>query len=530
MKTIDEYLNEVSYAPDPNYIPTQFSLAFINFIKLVNRDRGGEENKSPVTHLRMMDTLTKKGNVANLCSRGYAKTTMFGEYLILYIAVYGHLPNFGDVCFILYVSDSMENGVKNMRKNLETRYENSSFLKEMLTEAKFTDNCWEFTNKDGHQLIVNGYGAKTGVRGTKKLGTRPQLAILDDLLSDEDAKSATVIADINATVYKAIMHALHPKHHKIIWCGTPFNKKDPLYKAVESGAWNVNVFPVCEKFPCPKEEFRGGWEDRFPYEYVKEQYDIAKATGEISAFNQELMLRIMSDEDRLVTQSEIQWYSLSDLLQRKSNFNFYMTTDLAVSDKQSADYSVISVWAYSNNGDFYWVDGTVKRQNINDSIDDIFRFNQLYKPLQVGIEVTGQQGGFVDVLQRECLRRNNFLNLAREPNSTKPGIRPNTNKLVRFQSVVPWFKMHKIYFPRELENDPRMIEFIEEILLTSASGFRSKHDDCLDTISMLAKLPLWKPNTSIETSKTKEDNVYSLRMAYEDEDTYDDIYIKSYIC
>ena len=100
------------------------------------------------------------------------------------------------------------------------------------------------------------------------------------------------------------MTSLHPKRRKIIWCGTPFNKKDPLYKAVESGAWNVNVFPVCEKFPCTKEEFRGSWEDRFSYEYVKEQYEIAKATGTVNAFNQELMLRIMSDEDRLLTKSD----------------------------------------------------------------------------------------------------------------------------------------------------------------------------------------------------------------------------------
>ena len=44
-------------------------------------------------------------------------------------------------------------------------------------------------------------------------------------------------------------------------------------KAVESSAWNVNVYPVCEKFPCEREDFRGSWEDRFSYDYVKEQYD-----------------------------------------------------------------------------------------------------------------------------------------------------------------------------------------------------------------------------------------------------------------
>jgi hypothetical protein len=323
------------------------------------------------------------------------------------MAVYGELPGFGDVTYMLYVTDSIENGVKSMRDNLENRIKNSAFLQEYLPHYKITESYWEFTNKNGHVLAVNGYGAGTGIRGTKKKGVRPQIAILDDLLSDKDAASPTVIQDIENTIYKAVFHALHPKRRKIIWCGTPFNKKDPLYKAVESGAWNVNVFPVCEKFPCTKEEFRGSWEDRFSYEYVKEQYEIAKATGTVNAFNQELMLRIMSDEDRLLTKSEIQWYSRQDLLERMSSFNFYITTDFAVSDKQSADFSVISVWAYNNNGDFFWVDGTVKRQTIDKSIEDLFNFNTIYKPVQVGIEVTGQQGGFIDIIQRECMRRNN---------------------------------------------------------------------------------------------------------------------------
>jgi predicted phage terminase large subunit-like protein len=455
-------------------------------------------------------------------------TTVFGEYLILYLATYGKLPNFGDICFMLYVSDSMENGVKNMRKNLETRYNNSEFLQKVLPTVRFTDNCWEFTNLDGHQLVVNGYGASTGVRGTKKLGTRPQLALLDDLLSDDDAKSPTIISSVENTVYKAITHALHPKKHKIVWCGTPFNKRDPLYKAVESGVWVTNVYPVCEKFPCSREEFRGSWEDRFTYDYVLEQYNKAKATGTIQAFNQELMLRIMSDEDRLVTASEISWFSLKDLMASKTSFNYYITTDFAVSAKDSADYSVISVWAYSNNGDLFWVDGVVKRQTIDISIDDLFNLNSVYKPMSVGIEVTGQQGGFIDLINRESLRRNNYINLAKEINSTRIGIRPVTNKLARFNSVLPWFKLHKVHFPRELEDDPRVVEFIEELTLASASGFKSKHDDCIDTISQLASMNLWKPSMAPpNVSNTSSGSIFSSSM-FEEEDEYNPM--SSYMC
>ena len=491
---VEDYLNATDYQIDPNYVPSEFALEFVTFIKLVNGQQG-EEHKTPLVHYHMLDTLTQGGKrVINLCHRGIAKTTVMGEYLFLYIATYGEIPGFGRVDLALYVSDSIENGVKNMRKNLEFRWDNSDFLKQYVPEIRFTDIRWEFKNADGKVFIVKGYGAKTGVRGAKEMGKRPQLAVLDDLISDEDARSTTVIAAVEDTVYKAVNYALHPTKNMIIWSGTPFNAKDPLYKAVESGAWAVNVFPVCEQFPCERSEFRGSWPDRFTFDYVKEQYDNAVKLGKVETFNQELMLRIMSEEDRMIQDGDIGWYKIDAVLRNKSKFNFYITTDFATSLKDKADFSVISVWAYNNVGDWLWVDGLCKRQLMDKNIDALFRLAQLYKPQAVGIEVTGQQGGFIQWIQGQMLERNIYFPLASEGNDTKPGIRPNTNKMVRFNTVVPLFKARKVFFPIERKQEDTMLEAMNELSLVSVSGFRSKHDDFLDTISMLSSLNPWKPS------------------------------------
>jgi len=491
---VEDYLNATDYSDDPNYVPSEFALEFVTFIKLVNGEQG-EEHKTPVVHYRMLDTLTENGaRVLNLCHRGIAKTTLMGEYLFLYIATYGVIPGFGRVDLALYVSDSIDNGVKNMRKNLEFRWENSDFLREYVPEVRFTDIRWEFKNADGKVFVVKGYGAKTGVRGAKEMGKRPQVAILDDLISDEDARSATVIAAVEDTVYKAVDYALHPTKNLIIWSGTPFNAKDPLYKAVESGAWSVNVFPVCEQFPCSEEEFRGSWPDRFTYSYVREKYDSSVKSGKVDNFNQELMLRIMSEEDRMIQDGDIAWYKIDGVLRNKSRFNFYITTDFATSEREKSDFSVISVWAYNNVGDWLWVDGICKRQLMDKNVDDLFRLAQLYRPQQVGIEVSGQQAGFVTWIQNQMLERNIYFPLASEGNDSKPGIRPNTNKLVRFNTVVPWFKTRKIFFPIERKTEDTMVEAMNELSLVAVSGMRSKHDDFLDTISMLASLTPWKPS------------------------------------
>ena len=847
---VEDYLNNTDYSVDDSYVPSDFALEFVTFIKLVNGEQG-EENKTPVVHYKMLDTITNGGRrVINLCHRGIAKTTVMGEYLFLYIATYGEVPGFGRIDLALYVSDSIENGVKNMRKNLEFRWDNSEFLKKYVPRIHFTDIRWEFENADGKVFIVKGYGAKalsldselhtltgritigecqvgdrifgadgklttitaksevfhkpmyrialsdgrslkisedhlnpvvintnpnntarweervlttkellgqplihtkkgnlkhrgtsskflvavknieplqypeaalpidpytlgvvigdgrirkdcgsveltvhkdelshyhatipyvfgnlyvdprsnavtqsirglgkrlkemelnvrgeqkfipyeyflgsveqrlallrglmdtdgtvsetgrlsftsashqlcddlaclvrslggtasriqkhskatayrvelwmqmnpfllarkasrfapknkhvavtsieriadepsqciavdneerqfvaecyfrthnTGVRGAKEMGKRPQLAVLDDLISDEDARSATVISAVEDTVYKAVDYALHPTKNMIIWSGTPFNAKDPLYKAVESGAWSVNVFPVCEQFPCEEADFKGSWPDRFTYKYVKQQYENAVKLGKVDTFNQELMLRIMSEEDRLIQDGDIGWYKLDAVLRNKSRFNFYITTDFATSERQKSDYSVISVWAYNNVGDWLWVDGICKRQLMDKNIDDLFRLSQMYKPQSVGIEVTGQQGGFITWIQNQMLERNIYFPLASEGNDSKPGIRPNTAKLVRFNTVVPLFKARKIFFPIERKTEPTIVEAVNELSLVSVSGFKSKQDDFLDTISMLSVMPAWKPSEEAPMIHSgKEDGMWDI--------------------
>ena len=878
-QSLDTWLDNVDYQDlaTGSYVPSTFSIGFMNFIKLVNGVQG-ESNKTPPVHLKMLDKLASPSQyVANLIFRGAAKTTLFMEYLTLYLAVFHELPYLGEVSGMIYVTDSIENGVKSARKNIEFRYENSEFLKEQLPVARFTDTYIEFTNKAGHQLAVKLYGATTGIRGTKIYGKRPvlchvkgttvftdmgthlvedyylkgpsrylkgidvycagfihketvtpehryfigstiktgkkgylennktkstteleyinprwveakdisinkllghqqvqndyickkidktinpvspitlnkayilarnslgqiqdmsskeikeiypkmlnkdwwwlyglyladghtyfnkigftiantqrdtigakvvQLAnnlgysvnkevpkkgcyqisindsaiyrflknnhiansvknlpdwvlsidpiyqkelllgyiagdgyidsnhgqirinsinkdiiyklglicerlelpyhirntrtkeklttfpngitslahkqyeirlsqnvpkvlgiqitekksnevfikdgyiwrkikeiklsdkeqefipiqtpdhtyntyfgishncVLDDLMSDEASKSKVILQLIKDTIYKGVNHALDPTRRKVIFNGTPFNNEDPLVEAIQSGAWDSNVYPVCEKFPCTREEFRGAWSDRFTYDYIKSQYDVALSTGQLASFYQELMLRLTSEDSKLVAYNEIRWYKKSVLLSNKNFYNFYITTDFATSAKQSADYSVISVWAVNSNGDFFWVDGQCKRTTMDNNIDKLFQLVQKYQPQAVGVEVTGQQGAFIQWLQKEMMLRNIWFSFATSGNNNAPGIRPVADKLSRFNLVVPWFKAGKFYFPEEDKDNAILKEGIQEINLATSDGLKGK-DDFLDTISMLAYMKIWRPS------------------------------------
>ncbi len=537
-RTVEDHLNAVDYE-FKGYVPKAEALLFVNFIKEVND--GSEENETPLIHLKMMDTVFNDEQMcAIMVFRGSGKTTVFAEYLILFIAAFGYLPGFGDVDFILYVTDSIENGVRNLRRNVEFRYDNSKFLQRLIPNqrieliddrdvsygmdemdtavkagVRFTDVRLELRNYKGKTIVVRGYGVSTGVRGTKEFGKRPTVAILDDLLSDDDARSETVIRNVNDIIYKAVDKALHPTNRKIIYLGTPFNARDPLYVAIESGAWKADVFPVCERFPASKKDFRGAWEDRFTYASIRKSHDTAVKVGNISAFYQEMMLRIHSDEDQMIDPKTIDRVVYAEEMVNKKDHNFYITTDFATSEKEHADFSVMVVWKHDNKGHLVIVDAYLKKSRMKGNIDAMFDLVAKYNPQLVGIEISGQQGGFIDWIQMEMRRRGEYFVLAKQKgreHTNDLGIKPNKNKILRLEAMLSLFNRGQISICEEVIDSAYGRELFQELELATPRGFLSKHDDAVDGMTQLMDINIFKPSEAVlkeVKSKNKFDMIFA---------------------
>ena len=102
--------------------------------------------------------------------------------------------------------------------------------------------------------------------------------------------------------------------------------------------------------------------------------------------------------------------------------------------------------------------------------------------------------GFIPWIQSEMMHRKCFFSLASDKVGGEPGIRPVTNKIQRFNVVVPWFKAHLFFFPEELRYTKPMVELYDELSLASPKGFKSKKDDFADTISMLGAITAYRPS------------------------------------
>lgn len=509
-KSVEELLDSVDFTQyEKNYIPSKFALKFVNFIRLVTDNRG-EQHKTPIMHYVLLDILANSNKpVANMIFRGAAKTTLFGEYLFLYIAFYGCLADESKkITFALYVGDTIENGVASMMKNLKHRFDESEFLNKYLV-GTFTSTRWLFETREREpdtgktrKFVVQGFGALTGIRGTKEFGQRPQLVILDDLYSDKVAKSPANLENIRNTVDKAVEYALDPDS-QLIWNGTPFDQADPLYVAVGSGAYASNVFPVCNTFPCYREDFVGAWPDRFNYDVVMKKYVKALLKGNLAAFYQELMLRIMNEEDRLITDAEIKWWEKDKV--NLDNCHFFMTTDFATTEKEYSDYNVIMIWAVDNYRNYYLVDGIRKRQTMDVTIAQIFAYAKRYDLMGVGLEISGQQGGFLSLLRQQMLTEDTWFPIAMHVGTNTEGIKSVANKFSRFLNAVNLFKLGQIHLPEHLKGTELVSGFVTELTMATKQGFKSKHDDTLDAFSMLESMYIWEPGEATPESIIKNE-------------------------
>lgn len=496
------------------YIPSEAALRFIAFI----RASGNESNTSPEVHYKIADALfspeKRDRKLLIECTRGLGKSTTV-EYAVIYAAALGEWPGFGKVPFVVFLGASQEGNVKQFFRNIANKIDRSTFISSVLSVKRVTDNEIELVNADGVEMMVVGRGMSTNFRGLRsKSGDRPTMVIADDILNNEVATSDTIRNTIDTNWYNSVLPALDPVKHKIIYIGTPISEKDILSQLKKSGTYRVERYPLCTSFPCKEEDYDSIWPDRFTYDYTNDMFKQYEAAGKTQGFYQEYLLEIVDLSTLLVEEDDIRWFDPLMVLKNKSGYNYYISTDFATSMKKSADFSTIAVWAISSNNDWLLVDGQCKRQSMQDNIEDLFGFVKKWKPISVGIESSGQQGGFLSIIEEMKMQRNIWFQFAKKPGSKEPGIRPVKDKVQRFiTGVQPKFKQGKIWLPSpELikGNNYRLFEAVEELInelsrFTMAGGVAAlKHDDMLDTLNQLSEMELYAPSEDLQMERSVE--------------------------
>ena len=558
---IDAALDSINLS-FPNYTPTEDSLKFFNIIRMV---QGSDfEFNTPMVHFWLVDLVfgnitrdqypySKEVNenvtidttrIAIMMSRGLAKSSVITSFMPVYMAVTGELPGYGPTYFMLSIAASTQGGARVISKSIQSLCEDSIFCNNYFEDMRFTETEAEFVRKgDGPKgnraFLHRAMGFGSGIRGQRsnygvRGGTvRPDIIAFDDtILNTAAAYSETIMNTLRETIQSDALNALKGGGRGRIWhVFTPFHLGDVNVQMLVTNSYTPVVIPICEKITVDttKEEFRGAWPDMHPYESVISQYRQAVASNSTKSFNQERMLRVSSEEDRMIQDSMIEWFNRKDMIKDLSAYNIYITTDFTTTSEAKSDYSALGVWAVNSNRDYFLVDLCVRRQSIGEQYNELFRMVNLWsaqgKAIEVGIEIDGQQKAHIFALKEMMIKRSEWFTFARQKGAKlgSEGILSRAvggNKHERFRMMLPQFQNHKVHFPLELKDTPDMKEMMTELKYVTYSGFSSAHDDAVDIISQLNMVEIIYPTVSpmeYKGSSSKDRALWSDLNSYEDD-------------
>jgi predicted phage terminase large subunit-like protein len=165
------------------------------------------------------------------------------------------------------------------------------------------------------------------------------------------------------------------------------------------------------------------------------------------------------------------FFRRSDFLPRneadkKLNLNYYVTADLAISQKERADYSVFAVAGMDDSGRLHLVNIVRDRMDAQQIVDTILTLQKLYKPNIFGIEAGTIQKSIGPFLHKEMLNTGIFVPLQL--------LKPSIDKITRARSIQARMRANACKFDKEAE----WYQTFEDELMRFP---RDRHDDQVDS-------------------------------------------------
>ncbi len=463
-----------------------------------------EENRSAESHFQLMDHLFKKNQFKGFeCSRGLAKSTLIGIYHLLYIAFLGKKPNFGKVDYVLYIMDTVSQVGANFEQLITILDENVELKKHLvIKKSRLGDDPTLYIwNKDLNRTIYfKGRGAGQKMRGTRIIGKRPNIILLDDIENDENVESVESRKKLKDWFFNAVIPAVNPNKYEIDFIGTPIHQDALLLNLIEGGG-DDEFFKQFEfqfiKLPAAEhlteamikgesdEPIISAWSDRFTIEYLRTMYGMYKSQDKLTSFWQEFMLQIAPKENLLFDTGKIRKYNIADIKEQLPKLTYYISVDLAISERSTADYTVLVVIGINENNDWFLIDGFMERGIKPDAtIDKIFEYVKMYRPYTVILEKVAFQTSMKTFIEKEMLLRGTYfgIDMVSRPQH-------KNSKLSVIKSFQPIVNMGKFWIP-ESYLSTLTGELVNEMNLITNDKILARHDDVIDAIAQLTLIPM----------------------------------------
>ena len=323
--------------------------------------------------------------------------------------------------------------------------------------------------KDGEMFRIVAKGSMQKVRGLKWRGKRPDLIVGDDLENDDIVMNP----ERREKFRRWFMNALIPCGSdtcSVRIVGTILHLDSMLQRLLDAPTWRTKVYEAHnhdfseilwpEQFPQERLlAIRAGYEEQNDLDGYSQEYLNKPVAHGNAYFNPDYFYDFERDKND-------KWL--------KPNLEYYAAADFAISEKEKADYTVITVAGVDPTGMVYIVNVNKFRGDADVIIEELINTQKHYKPNVFTFETEKIDKAIGPSLNRAMMRERTFLNINT--------ITPTKSKTTRGRSIQALHKAGAIKYDKDSSWFP---DFYSELQTITDSGPRGKNDDMFDSFAYI---------------------------------------------
>ena len=419
--------------------------------------------------------------VAIAAPRGFAKSTAITHSYTLATAL------FRERSFILLISGTegqsilFLNDIKNELKdntNIHMLFGVPKFLKDAETDIIVE-------MPDGHRFRIMAKGAEQQMRGAKWAGKRPDLIICDDIEEDEQVMNKERREKFRKWFFGALL-PLRSDHGIVRIVGTILHmdamleRLMPEYQLAERRKSKLLIQEPLKiytdyRLPWKSVKYRAHdsdwenllWPEKRTQEWLEAEREKYVAQGMPEVYSQEY-LNVPIDESTA-------FFKRKDFIpqleqERNLILRYYIASDMAVSEKDRADYTVFCIGGMDETGILHIVNVIRERMDAKQIIDQMLYLETFYKPEIFAIEKGQIEKAIGPFLNEEMIKRNVYPNIVK--------LAPSMDKSQRARSIQARVRARGVRFDKEAD----WYQAFEDELCRFP---RDKHDDQVDAFAYL---------------------------------------------
>ncbi len=324
-----------------------------------------------------------------------------------------------------------------------------------------------FVTENGIRL--EAHSTQESVRGRIHLNQRPDFLLIDDFETNKTKDSQAYTKQVKDHITEA-MAGMAPNGSILYLCNyiTEYgNVQHLIERAINDHKLRIRNVPIMV-------DGKPSWDAKYAITDVE-----AQATGKVSiedkqrqlgsqVFSYEMMNQPI-DDSIAEFKREYETTATEDEL-KHFDFNVFVTIDTAVSERESADFTGITINRVSRQNKWYI---TTYKLKINPAelINHLFYIQETYKPHVIGIEKTVYLLAVKPFLDEEMRKRNRFLNIRELDHKQQ-------NKETRIRAIIPRWESKSIIFVGNCDDLRQEMRVFP----------RGQHDDCLDSLAYQEQL------------------------------------------